>query len=66
MLVRDAAGRTLTRRATSRVEPGHTFPVVWACREEEWEAAHLEGREPESVPWPADDVRVDETSDVHA
>jgi hypothetical protein len=37
---------------------GEDFPVVWVAREEEWEAAQAEGREPNAVPWPADDVRL--------
>jgi hypothetical protein len=56
--VQDAFGDRLRRRALSGVEPGDTFPVVWACREEEWEAAQAEGREPEATPWPAEDVEV--------
>lgn len=35
---------------------GRDFAVVWICRPEEWEAAQAEGREPEGVPWPAEDV----------
>ena len=50
----------LDRVATSTVLPGHQFRVVFACRPEEWEAAKLEGREPDSVPWPVDDVRLAE------
>lgn len=46
----------LPRRALSGVTTGSDFLVVWVCREEEWEAAHRDGREPEGVPWPADDV----------
>ena len=54
--VRDALGQLLPRRAITGVVPGHDFPVVWVCGEEEWEAAREEGREPEDVPWPAEDV----------
>ena len=60
IIVRDAAGDYLRRRALSGVVAGHDFEVVWACREEEWEAASSEGRQPEATPWPADDVRVAE------
>jgi hypothetical protein len=56
--VRDAFGNTLRRVATGPVDPGYDFAVVWACREEEWTAAEGEGREPESTPWPIEDVRV--------
>jgi len=62
--VRDAFGQTLRRRALTGVEPGDTFPVVWAAREEEWVAARAEGREPEATPWPAEDVRPVEAEDV--
>lgn len=55
--VRDATGEWLARRSVTGVQPGHTFPVVWAAREEEWEAAQVEGRAPDSTPWPAEDVR---------
>jgi hypothetical protein len=37
---------------------GEDFAVVWVCRPEEWEQAQAEGREPEGVPWPIEDVRV--------
>ena len=60
IVVRDATGEWLPRRAL-RSEPGDTFAVVWACRETEWEAAESEQREPDGVPWPAEDVsRADE------
>jgi len=59
--VRDAFGETLRRIATGPVDPGYDFAVVWACREEEWEAAQSEGREPDAVPWPIEDVSVVET-----
>jgi hypothetical protein len=42
---------------------GEDFPVVWASREDEWEAAASEGRPPEGVPWPAEDVRLLEDGD---
>jgi hypothetical protein len=54
--VRDASGEWLRRRAVSGVEDGHDFPVVWVSREDEWAAAQEQGREPEAVPWPAEDV----------
>jgi hypothetical protein len=55
--VRNAAGNELPKRALSGVERGGDFPVVWVCREQEWEAAASEGREPDGLPWPAEDVR---------
>ncbi|MGH7564444.1 MAG: hypothetical protein ACREK5_08475 [Gemmatimonadota bacterium] len=54
--VRTADNKVLARRAVSGVEEGDSFPIVWVCREEEWEAARREGREPQAVPWPADAV----------
>jgi hypothetical protein len=53
----DAEGERLPRRALGGVVDGADFPVVWVCREEEWQAAQREGREPDGVPWPAEDVR---------
>jgi hypothetical protein len=58
--VRDAFGQRLPRRAIGPVEAGYDFPVVWACREDEWQAAQLEDREPDGVPWPAEDVTIAE------
>ena len=53
----DAEGDELPRRALGGPEDGANFLVVWVCREEEWHAAQREGREPDGVPWPAEDVR---------
>jgi len=52
----DAEGEKLPRRALSGPEDGSNFLVVWVCREEEWHAAQREGRQPDGVPWPAEDV----------
>ena len=52
----DAEGERLPRRALSGIVDGEDFPVVWVAREEEWAAAEREGRQPEGVPWPAEDV----------
>ena len=60
VVVRDVRGTWLRRRAMTGVQDGHDFRVVWVCREEEWEAAHAEGRKPEGVPWPAEDVQLAE------
>lgn len=57
ILVRDAEGKDLPRWALGGIVMGEDFPVVWACREDEWEAAAQEGRAPEGLPWPAEDVR---------
>lgn len=54
--VRTAFGTMLERVALRGVEKGHDFPVVWVATREEWEAANAEGREPEGLPWPAEDV----------
>ncbi|HUY23786.1 MAG TPA: hypothetical protein VMV09_00575 [Candidatus Saccharimonadales bacterium] len=56
VFVETALGERLQRRAISAVVQGHAFSVVWVCREEEWEAAHRESREPDGVPFPAEDV----------
>jgi hypothetical protein len=58
VLARSAFDELLERRAVTGVQPGHDFPVVWVCPEEEWQAAHAEGREPDGLPWPAEDVRL--------
>jgi hypothetical protein len=54
--VRTALGEHLRRIATTGVVRGSDFPVVWVCPPNEWAAAQVEGREPEAVPWPAEDV----------
>jgi hypothetical protein len=50
-------GELLDRRAITGVVAGGDFPVVWVCRDEEWRTAQDEGREPEGLPWPAEDVQ---------
>lgn len=59
-----ADGSTRSLRALTGVVPGGDFAVVWACSEREWESAKAEGREPEGIPWPAEDVRVAEAAGV--
>ena len=54
--VEDARGELLRRRALTDVVDGRDFEIVWVCRVEEWAAAQKEGREPDKVPWPAEDV----------
>jgi hypothetical protein len=58
VIVRNAAGNELPKVALTGVTMGQDFPVVWACRVEEWEAAKEEGRPAEGIPWPAEDVRL--------
>jgi hypothetical protein len=57
--VRSASGEQLRKRAVSGIEDGADFPIVWVSREAEWEAAQAEGRTPDAVPWPAEDVEPD-------
>ena len=57
VIATDASGRGLPKRALGGTTQGIDFPVVWVCREEEWEAAQREHRDPEGVPWPAEDVQ---------
>jgi hypothetical protein len=67
IIARSLHGEPLQRRATSGAVDGKDFRVVWICREEEWEAALSEGRDPRAVPWPADEVdEVVETGTVTA
>ena len=58
VLATNAFGEPNRRRALSGVVAGQDFPVVWVCREEEWEMATIEGREPEGIPFPAEDVEI--------
>jgi hypothetical protein len=44
-------------RALGEVVAGGDFAVVWVCSEAEWDAAVAEGRDPEGIPWPAEDVK---------
>ena len=56
VLALNARGERSERIALTEVVMGRDFPVVWICRPEEWVAARAEGREPDGVPWPAEDV----------
>jgi hypothetical protein len=58
VLALNAFGQENPRRAITGVVKGGDFAVVWICSEGEWNAAEAEGREPDGVPWPAEDVRV--------
>jgi len=57
VIARTASDREIEKRAVTGVVMGHDFPVVWLSRPEEWEAAERDGRKPDAVPWPAEDVR---------
>ena len=59
MLALNARGELGQRVALTGVIAGHDFPVVWVCPAEEWDTAQREGREPEGVPWPAEDVSLE-------
>jgi hypothetical protein len=56
--VTDATGQVRIKRVLAPTEGGK-FPAVWACSDEEWEAARAEGREPEPepFPWPLQSAR---------
>ncbi len=56
VLARSAFDKMLVRRAVTGIQAGRDFPVVWVCKEEEWEAARTEDRNPDGLPWPAEDV----------
>ena len=56
--VTTALGEQVLMRALSGPEKGHTFDVVWVATETDYEVAQKEGGEPESIPWPAESVRV--------
>ena len=53
----DRRGQTHSRRAITSVVRGTDIEVVWVCRPEEWDAARAAGRDPEGMPWPAEDVK---------
>jgi hypothetical protein len=57
VMARNAFGEENERRAVTGVMEGQDFPVVWVSTEEEWHLAANEGREPEGIPFPAEDVR---------
>lgn len=62
VVVRDAFGRDLPKRALTGLIAGGDFAVVWACSEQEWTTAEAEGRDPEGIPWPGEDVRLAEVA----
>lgn len=56
--VQGADGEDRELRALGSTIAGGDFAVVWACSLSEWDAATAEGRDPEGIPWPAEDVKV--------
>lgn len=56
VLALNARGERGVRIALTSIVMGRDFPVIWVCRKEEWIAAQAEGRDPDGVPWPAEDV----------
>lgn len=56
----DAFGAELERVALTGPQRGLDMAVIWVCRPEELAEAETEGREPEGVPWPLEDVHVRE------
>jgi hypothetical protein len=61
-----ADGKARELRALDGTVAGGDFAVVWACSPAEWEAAESEGREPEGIPWPAEDVEAVDREPVTA
>jgi hypothetical protein len=57
VLVTDAFGSEKERVALSGIVQAPDLLVVWVASDEELAAAKAEGREPEGIPWPAEDVR---------
>lgn len=55
--VKTAFGTYVEKRAVTSVIRGDAFDVVRVCSEDEWRRAHEEGRQPQSSPWPAEDVK---------
>lgn len=57
VLVRTAFNEWVERRAVTGVLPGHDFPVVRVCLEDEWLSASAANERPAGSAWPAEDVR---------
>lgn len=55
---RTAEDTWVTLRATTGIEPGHDFPIVWLLEEDRWEKALEEQADAQrhALPWPAEDV----------
>jgi hypothetical protein len=52
----NARGERTERVALTGVIRGRDFPVIRVCTVEEYDAAQREGRDPDGVPWPVEDV----------
>jgi hypothetical protein len=66
VFARAATDEWVRRRAITGVVDGYDFPVVWVCTEDEWARYQSEGREPDRIPWPAEEVRVDTQEELGA
>lgn len=64
VIARTAFDRQVVRRAVTEAVMGSDFLIVRVSTEQEWEDAQAEGREPHSVPWPAEDVRLADAVDA--
>jgi hypothetical protein len=56
VVILDAYGGYHERVAVTGVTRGMDFMVVWVAKPGEYAAARQEGRDPDMVPWPAEDV----------
>jgi hypothetical protein len=66
VLAASADGVERQLRALGGVIAGGDFAVVWVCSEGEWSTAEAEGREPQGIPWPAQNVRLGDREAVPA
>lgn len=66
VLAASADGVERQLRALGGVVAGGDFAVVWVCTEQEWTAAEDEGRDPQGIPWPAEDVKLADREAVPA
>lgn len=55
---RTADDTWITLRATTGVQPGQDFPVVWLLEEDRWQKALAQQGDAQrlALPWPAEDV----------
>jgi hypothetical protein len=60
LMAEAADGVSRELRALGPIIAGGDFAVVWGCSPAEWDAAISERREPDGIPWPAEDVKVAE------
>jgi hypothetical protein len=66
VLAASADGVERQLRALGGVVAGGDFAVVWVCTEQEWATAEKQGRDPQGVPWPAEDVKLADREAVPA